>query len=569
MSLQHLQDIVLEILHAMNTPFSKTAHSCVKQGKWEELASLKADPQGYTAADHENYRLDNFVCSLLKKCSGLPTGVDTAAAAQQAWEAAERQCFQTNRRLYEELDSGHYESEKFFRRVRGHFYKLVGKAPTDLEGRFGPGSVFEKAGRYVSIPDKIASTPTLTAGASSFVYLHRKTAWSRLGNLFHVAPSDLSDLIYLSHSRRETPILLQTARESDYETVKGNRWDSVPKNCLTDRSIGIEPGLNVYYQLGIGREMRRNLQRQGLLLVPNKQVGVFSEPDDVSESQAIHRNLARKGSVDGSVATIDAKQASDTLAIALVERACGDAWFKLLCELRSPFTQMQGKWVKLEKFSSMGNGFTFELETAIFAAIALTVAESMGIDLQVGENFSVYGDDIIVPTEMASAMVTAMKYCGIEVNSSKTFLEGPFRESCGGDFFNGYPVRGLYLKAIPSSPGDWIVFYNLTQAMAQYTSVGRALHMIRDRIPSSLRNYGPSSLGDVVLHHPFWERKASIKRRDDIRSIRVTVPVIEDYPLIRWGVDSIVASKLYGLTGDKIAFRGDPISFSTEWVNWG
>lgn len=567
MSLQHLQDIVLELFHAMNTPYSLVAASMVKQGMWEDLVQLRADPQTYTNADQ--YRLDNYACTLLKKCSGLPTGVDTVLAAKQSWLAAEKQCYVTNRRLYEELDSGNHMSEEFFRHVRSHFYRLVGRAPSDLNGRFGPGSVFEKMGRYVSIPDKIASQPTLTAGAIPFIYLYRQTAWERSDNLFCDAPSDLSELIYLSHSRKGAPVYLREPRERHYEVIRGNRWGSALKNCLTDRSIGIEPSLNVYYQLGVGREMRRNLQRQGLLLAPKKRKPGYPRTNDLSESQALHRDLARRGSIDGSVATIDAIQASDTMATALVERASGEQWFHLLSELRSPFTRIDNAWYKLEKFSSMGNGFTFELETAIFAAIAYTVADSMQIELRTGENFSVYGDDIIVPTEMAQAMVKALEYCGFGINLSKSFLDGPFRESCGGDYFRGHPVRGLYLKQVPSSVGDWIVFYNLVQEIAQYTPVGRALHMIRDHIPSALRNYGPESLGDVVLHHPFWERKATIKRKNDILMLKVTRPVIEDYPLERWGVSSIVASKLYGLTGDRIAFRGNPISFITAWVNWG
>jgi hypothetical protein len=37
---------------------------------------------------------------------------------------------------------------------------------------------------------------------------------------------------------------------------------------------------------------------------------------------------------------------------------------------------------------------------------------------------------------------------GMKVNAEKSFFEGPFRESCGADYFNGFPVRGVYCKKL-------------------------------------------------------------------------------------------------------------------------
>jgi hypothetical protein len=91
----------------------------------------------------------------------------------------------------------------------------------------------------------------------------------------------------------------------------------------------------------------------------------------------------------------------------------------------------------------------------------------------------------------------------------KTFAEGPFRESCGGDFFNGVPVRAHFIEELPDEPHKWISLANGLRRLAtdhsdddpRWSVIRRAWLRALDPIPSSIRRCrGPEALGDVVLH---------------------------------------------------------------------
>jgi len=115
--------------------------------------------------------------------------------------------------------------------------------------------------------------------------------------------------------------------------------------------------------------------------------------------------------------------------------------------LRSPKTFFKGQWHVLEKFSSMGNGYTFELETVIFSAITAAVHEMVtGEAAKLHQNVFVYGDDIICKTDVSLDVIAALRWFGFSLNERKSFVSGPFRESCGGDYFNGVPVRAHFFE---------------------------------------------------------------------------------------------------------------------------
>jgi hypothetical protein len=93
-------------------------------------------------------------------------------------------------------------------------------------------------------------------------------------------------------------------------------------------------------------------------------------------------------------------------------------------------------WSSNQKFSSMGNGFTFELESLIFWALSKSVSDFV----------SVYGDDIIVDSTCRDRFVDLFRFCGFTTNESKSFWSGPFRESCGKHYFQGTDVTPIYQK---------------------------------------------------------------------------------------------------------------------------
>lgn len=90
----------------------------------------------------------------------------------------------------------------------------------------------------------------------------------------------------------------------------------------------------------------------------------------------------------------------------------------------------------------MGNAFTFELESLIFWALTLSTMECAGIH---GE-LAVYGDDIIVPSEIAPLVIDTLEGCGFEINRKKSFISGRFFESCGAHYFDDHLVTPAYMR---------------------------------------------------------------------------------------------------------------------------
>jgi hypothetical protein len=137
--------------------------------------------------------------------------------------------------------------------------------------------------------------------------------------------------------------------------------------------------------------------------------------------------------------------------------------FYWLDAYRSPGVALpNGTWRELNMISSMGNGYTFALQTILFCCCVSAVYRSLGIELERNSgscpgNFAVFGDDIIVVKEAYPRLVRLLNILGHEVNAEKSFSEGPFRESCGTDWFNGFYVRPVYLKRATSQQDLCIV----------------------------------------------------------------------------------------------------------------
>lgn len=213
-----------------------------------------------------------------------------------------------------------------------------------------------------------------------------------------------------------------------YTTATGNRITYVPKDARTLRTIAIEPALNVCLQLGVHSYMADRLKSFG------------NGIDDQTRNQM----LARQGSLTplgASLCTIDLSQASDSVSIELVRWLLPSDWFGLLDDLRCESGVVEGSPIVYEKFSSMGNGFTFALETLIFWALTQAVNSLTG-----GEVSSCYGDDIICEDKSALLLVEVLNWCGFQINLDKSYFVGPFRESCGADWHYGWRVTPHYVR---------------------------------------------------------------------------------------------------------------------------
>lgn len=214
---------------------------------------------------------------------------------------------------------------------------------------------------------------------------------------------------------------------SEFTLVDAERYTTVPKDSRSRRGISIQPTMNLFLQKGIGSMIRRRLKRIGVDL------------DDQSRNQML-AGLAYRC----QLSTIDLASASDSVSYELVRFLIPETWFFHLNRLRCPSLDLDGEIVNLEKFSAMGNGFTFELESLIFWSLIRSVEKRFHLTCIHG----IYGDDLIVERTIAKAVISLLTEVGFEVNVDKTFVSGPFFESCGAHYFKGVLVTPPYQKEV-------------------------------------------------------------------------------------------------------------------------
>jgi len=572
--------VALSICSGLHTPLAAEVIENIRQRKWKDLAQMRVHPSSYVSK--EMYFSDAVAVSLLRNLP-MPTGIQTDNVAKATWRACEILCKGTNMRmsaishsieypLAADLDDQFLQAQiTLVKCVRKWVSRLLGPAPKFIYGRPSKKATYELRFANSSLINKFAKNPAHTPNLKwPFATLDwRTTAWGRSleGGILPDGP-------------------LLPRDTSGLPQVSGNRFSTVPKDGTTDRPIACEPTLNAYAQLGVGGVLKKRLRRWGLLAT--KQTCGF-------ESQSWHRRLAQKASRDGEMVTIDLSSASDTVAYGVVQLLFAKEWVDLFSEYRAPRTDIIEK-VKvnrvpikrrtvflLEKLSSMGNGFTFEVETALFAAIAAASMELVGLEPRFPHNISVYGDDIIVPVEASKMLLNALTYFGFIPNKNKSFTSGPFRESCGGDFWDGADVRPIFFEKDPKGPIDWISVHNKVARLAKRgIPVGPALQLCREQLPARLRSvYGPDYLGDIVLHDPYgleepitkviWSKKP--KEPSGYRVLKVVLPVNPSISRSRWDDETVLVAMLYGCqerVPERSPFVSDEIiGYRTAWISWG
>ena len=396
---------ILAVLEAINSPLALSCWLLYKYGEHKQLAEKDINPLDYE--DLESFNDDLASVSFLSKCKHLNTGVDLEGVAFEKFMKAEAQCRETNER-FRSYDQGRVSPldprvDQILWRMRQKILALVGDTVSHevaSQANWGPG---------VSPLTKYGDTASQTKFLKEF-------SVSNDAHDFCVSMLNASPWWDLAIGNRITK-------------VRGGKMTFVPKNAKTHRSIAIEPGLNSFYQKGVGIYLKNRLKRWGIDLL----------------DQTVNQQLAYIASRDGDLVTLDLQAASDTVSREAVRWLLPPSWFMYLDMLRSPAVTYKEHVIPLEKISSMGNGYTFELESLIFSAAALAVAELYGYNpYWVG----VYGDDIIVPVECYDLLLKVLSFLGFTVNPDKTHSRGYYRESCGSHFFKGYDVKPIFLKEI-------------------------------------------------------------------------------------------------------------------------
>lgn len=464
--MQNRSSLMSEIFFAL----CKTVDTPVSLGAWlrfqynqEDLCKMSLKPRDYTSSDA--FASDYAITSFLSKWKGLKTGLDLSAITLQGFATSETKCQETNQALDRLLSGNNPRLHAILHRAQRKIAALLGPFSYDkvLRGcRWGKGATQSLRRDEAYLDQKISERPLpVTSGALPYL-----RAWIECD--YHWASVLIGQM-------PEGPFTLLPC---NFKVVEGNRLVMVAKNAKTHRMIAAEPTGNSFLQQGVGRYIRKRLKRFGIDL-------------DNQEINQVWASLAR----DLDLATLDLKAASDTLAKKLVELLLPLDWWLYLDALRSHeyYHPTLKSWVKAEKFSSMGNAFTFELESLIFWALCTSTLEH---ENQEGIT-SVYGDDLIVPQSSARACISTLTSLGFDINEEKSYVDGVFFESCGKHYFEGQDVTPAYQKEVVTNFGDLGMFRlaNRLFRLSNRTRVGRlanaalnARHVVRRRAKAEIRD---------------------------------------------------------------------------------
>jgi len=423
--------------------------------------------------------------AFFSKLDFLDIGVDKEAVALKKFLEAEELCRESNHLFRCVARGTACLSPRVSAVLHGATRKIarvLGKVPAwpDLDLRFGPGATRGTQKTKASSRNKIGETlqcsenlipllPALLGEVPHLAEVHKTVDLSRFG--VNTEGEEYVDQMVLC----------------DVEIIHG-RIAFVPKNAKTDRSICVEPGLNVLVQAAIGSHLKRRLAAFGV---------------DISD-QTLNQRMAQEGSLTGALATLDLSSASDTVSTEIVKALLPVDWALFLERTRTtvvdlPASAGQAQSIHLEKFSSMGNGFTFGLETLIFWSLASECCES-------GAPVSVYGDDIIVPTNAVELLQEVLSACGFIVNSGKSFVTGSFRESCGKDYYWGIDVRPFFPRGMVSGQSLFVMHnYYVRRGDTQRAS------LVYNLVHHSTRILGPDGFGDGHLVCESYERERPLR----------------------------------------------------------
>ncbi len=367
----------------------------------------------------ETFRDRYLLREVLRKYPAFDLGIDREAAAINSLLEQEDRNRATNDRI---MSFRPWEDPRLARVIslaQDKIDKVLG--PFDPVAfanyaRFGPRATAEHRATSTSLVEKLSKRPHVTLSA------YRLAEW------------------YVRQSPSWTNVLQDEAGKLFFVVHEHDKVTCVPKNAKTDRTVSPQPGMNALLQLGVGGLMRERLSAAGIDL----------------NRQSINQSRARLGSIMGHLATVDLSNASNSVSCALVYLLCGALdhdkstswqWYTVMDSLRTTSGWIGKADHRWELFSSMGNGFTFELESLLFYALTWAVC----VDLGVPPDITVYGDDIICPVDCIDRLREVFSWCGFQLNMDKSFWGGKdlpcFRESCGSHWLDGTDVAPFYVDS--------------------------------------------------------------------------------------------------------------------------
>lgn len=396
-----------------------------------ELDCLTVNPAHYDASiDNHSFMIDYQATCLLTKIPPKP-GHDSTSLSTRAIEAFKESeennlITNTNWSLSNEFNNA-YQA-----------FTSLGLDLNDLRS-----IVSTLLGRAPSVPTLIKNM-SWSGGATAMLSRARSCPEEKcqleIGITYNLAKAMAPYVEFLPRSIQHT-----------WRLIPGNQVSTVPKNMKTDRSIAMEPGINASFQRCIGKCISKRLLKAGIDL------------RDQSNNQQVCAEAEKMG-----LSTLDFRNASNSICLFPLLSILPADWAHLIeisrsahgtFDSRAQILEGNATWFEYNMLSSMGNGYTFEVETLLFFAIALWIGCEQS-------QTWVYGDDVIIPHEMVAQYTSVCKVFGLALNMEKSFITGTFFESCGMFTFAGRDVTPLKIKELLNGPKDIIILANKLRVFA-------------------------------------------------------------------------------------------------------
>lgn len=141
----------------------------------------------------------------------------------------------------------------------------------------------------------------------------------------------------------------------------------------------------------------------------------------------------------------------------------------------------------MDKYAPMGSALCFPVESILFASIVeLAYRKHYGQASQGSQSgCSVYGDDIVCPSEIYHLVVELLEHFGFKVNLAKSFYRGAYFESCGVEYLYGvrittirHPRKHLFCQE-ELSPEQVETIIDLSNTLASYGSYDARRALLR------------------------------------------------------------------------------------------
>lgn len=415
-------DVRLLILEALDLPHSLALCMCLKYNQFDELYRLLGEPLPLDAKKNllpyesiSEYRAFFQANALFSKADDLPALPGLAEKALQDFLDCEQLNRETNIRFLTKAVSSPliYQTSQIITDILGNYSEL--DMAQNL--RFGPGVSSSCRGSMATLAHKLEADITCTPRSREIVERTFK------------------------HFFQYYYLLKPISSAEQY-----NIFTTVPKTFKQERGICIGQHGNIIVQLAYGAQLRQK----------------FKRCVDLNKAADFHQYLVEKKWRE--IATIDLKSASQMIARRAVQAVWPEQWLSVMDDLREEYTKLpDGSLNYNQHYSAMGNGFTFEMESILFYSLAKAAMLNAGLNWKY---LSIFGDDIIVDKECAPTVIKALEEFGFIPNVDKTYLDGPFKESCGVDTLRGRNIRPIFLRNLTNGK-RYEVLYTLANNIAR------------------------------------------------------------------------------------------------------